>query len=317
MPGFSSNKTIAKKVTGKPESVTIVVSPDQIVLLIIPYGTPRAPLIRELVTTKMLDSNNLRMFWFHGEDKTWSNVALTSTEQEPVLAAPPIEAVEKAHSVLSRSPHVSSVSIVDENKQPLTLAQVKDLEFTPLEESAQEEPAATEDDTDELADAVLELKDTAAKNTADVAEVRAVLKHHTMHVADGLATLSTKLSRAEDEVQNLKNEVAELKAALQTALQAAAPAASPATDKTPTEEAAEAEVAGEAEVRRSDPDAAAAAPQLATAGTTKTAGASKTAKPPSRLAAAAAKKRRAAAAGSSDAVEEASEPPAKSARGSE
>lgn len=95
------------------------------------------------------------------------------------------------------------MSIVDEDDNPLTLDQAKALPFMPYDGS----PAvADEEDEDEVAEAVLELKDVTAKHGME------------------LQTIAAKLGRAEGEVQALKNEMAELRATV-AAGAAAAPAA--------------------------------------------------------------------------------------------
>ena len=57
-------------------------------------------------------------------------------------------------------------------------------------------PAALEEEDDEVAEAVLELKDVTAKQAME------------------LHAMAAKLGRAEDEVQALKNEMADLRAAV-------------------------------------------------------------------------------------------------------
>ena len=118
----------ASKPTAPAEPVKLKVFLSQKVAISVPYMTPRAPEIRTEINFKVITPEGKRIFWFNPdadeEELKWTNVALTSTADNPLLAAPPVMAVEVAHRVLSRCKAVSTVTIVDENEQPLTVEQV-------------------------------------------------------------------------------------------------------------------------------------------------------------------------------------------------
>mmetsp|Transcript_53054 Transcript_53054/g.121841 ORF Transcript_53054/g.121841 Transcript_53054/m.121841 type:complete len:306 (-) Transcript_53054:389-1306(-) len=200
----------ASKPTAPAEAVKLKVFTTQKVALAMPYMTPRAPDIRTEINFKVLTPEGKRIFWFNPdadeEGLKWTNVALNSTADNPVLAAPPAMAVEVAHRVLSRCKAVSKVTIVDENEQPLTVEQVKTMQFRPLEESAEteDEDADDDDEDDAIADAVVELKDQVAAHEDKINQL-----------ADGMNANDLKLCRAETEIQDLKNIVTELKQAMQ------------------------------------------------------------------------------------------------------
>lgn len=125
---FGKSKTIKKHGLSRSaakEAAGIQVARSQIVRLGIPYQTPRAAEIRTAVNTKVLTDDGRRIFFFRGEDESWTNVDLKATDAEPLLTAGPIEATEKAYNVLSHCPAVSTVSIEDEDGSPLTMAQVR------------------------------------------------------------------------------------------------------------------------------------------------------------------------------------------------
>ena len=94
----------------------------------IPYRTKRDEEIRGWCNTKILNQDGYKIFIFRSEDGSWTNVSLTSTLDAPSLTAPPLYTVEKAYDVLNACPAVASVSIVDDNNNPLTLEQVRAIE---------------------------------------------------------------------------------------------------------------------------------------------------------------------------------------------
>ena len=107
---------------------------------------------------------------FSGEDNSWTN--RKSTAVEPLLTAPPLEALDKAHNILTGCAAVASVTILDENDQKITLAQAKAIDFIPLDELA--EAAANDDsDVDEVAEAVVELKDAVAQQQEQIGTLEA------------------------------------------------------------------------------------------------------------------------------------------------
>ena len=108
-----------------PEPCGIQPARNSVVTLAIPYGTPRAKEIREWLHTKVLNQDGLRMFYYRSDNEEWTNIDLKSTADAPLLTAPPVYAVEKAYDVLKACPAVSTVSIVDEDDNPLTLAQAR------------------------------------------------------------------------------------------------------------------------------------------------------------------------------------------------
>jgi len=189
----------AKAVTAPPEKVTIIVYQSQIVQLMLPHQTPRAKEIRETISCKVLNEDNTKIFYYDPDDSSWSNLHYKSTRAVPLLAAPPADACEKAYTVLKACPAVASVTINDENGEPLTLDKVKAMDFLPVEASMDEE-----NEPDEVAEAVLALQDKTAQQEQDV------------------DSLKGKLTRAENEIATLKSELAELKGVV-TSLVASAP----------------------------------------------------------------------------------------------
>ena len=149
---------------------------------------------------------------------------LRSTASEPLLSAPPVFAIEKAHSVLSRTAAVASVTIVDEHEQPLTMEQARAIDFTPLEELAADE---VDEDNDEIASAVLDLQDTTAQHAAELSKLSTAMQIRAL--AGELGAVVAKLVRAEAEIERLSTEVAELKGMMQSS--AASPFATEANDR--------------------------------------------------------------------------------------
>ena len=220
MAGFNfgsknKNKNKLSKSTSPPEKVGIMVGRNQIVTLAIPFQTPRAKEIREAVHLKVLNEDGQRIFYFNDKDQSWSNVHLRSTASEPLLSAPPVFAIEKAHSVLSQTAAVASVTIVDEHEQPLTMEQACAMDFLPLEELAADEG---DEENDEIASAVLDLQGTAEQHTAELSKLNTAIGE--------LGAVAAKLGRAEAEIKRLGTEVAELKSMMQSS--AASPVATEA-----------------------------------------------------------------------------------------
>ena len=210
MPPFTFSRARPAKPVGQvksspPEACGIQVSINSKISLGIPFRTKRDKEIRECVKTRILNDDGSRVFFFRSDDDSWTNVALESTFDAPALTAPPLFAVQKAYQVLTACPAVSTISIVDDNGNPLTLEQVRVMEFIPFEY----EPTPRTDD-DELAEAVVDLQGLTEKHTVQVAE------------------LTAKLSRAESEIQTLKTDVAKLTSMLAAGADPpAAPAAAP------------------------------------------------------------------------------------------
>ena len=225
---ISGKKKFGAKPTGPPEPVTIQPSRTQVVKLGVPYNTPRSSEIRGTVNVKVVTEKGERMYFFNPGDESWSNVSLKSTSSNPILSAPPIEAVEKAFSVLSRCPAVSKVSIVDEHGNPMTMeqvriarrllcalsfcphtcstcltrAQVKAMDFIPLEEQATAEEEEDEDE-DPVADAVVELQEITAKQAADIESLNT-----------DLGASNAKQARLEAEIQQLSEKHADMQSML-------------------------------------------------------------------------------------------------------
>ena len=136
--------------------------------------------------------------------------------------------MEKAYDALTKSSAVSTVKISGEDGKSLTLQQVKAMRFTPLEESATAEPEE-EEEVDEVADAVVELQSAVAR------------------LAQTHGELQAKMSRLEDEVQDLqeyktlaKLAAEEMKNEVQR-LQASAPRGGSVPPESDSEEEAEVE----------------------------------------------------------------------------
>ena len=159
--GLFGNSKKYNKPSGPPEPCELNVGDNQVVKAIIPHGTPRAAAIRELLKTQVLNGEGARIFYWHEEHDAWTNDHFKSTASNPLLGAPPVEAVEKAYDVFNKSSAVSAVKITDEEGEILTLQQVKAMRFTSLEESAIAEPEE-EEEVDEVADAVVELQSAVA-----------------------------------------------------------------------------------------------------------------------------------------------------------
>ena len=118
----SQGKKALFKIVGPPEDVAIKVHRNQIVALSLPHETSRAFEIRTAVRTKVLTSAKKEIFMFFTEDNSWTNRDRKSTAVEPLLTAPPAEALDKAHNVLTNCAAVASVTILDENDHKITLA---------------------------------------------------------------------------------------------------------------------------------------------------------------------------------------------------
>ena len=222
----SSNSNKHSKPAGPPEPCGLRVHKNQVVDALIPHGTSRSGAIRELLKTEVVNDKGERIFFWHEDQGLWNNVHFKSTASNPLLGAPPVEAVQKAYDVFNKSSAVGAVKITDEEGKSLTLQQVKAMQFTALEESA--EPEEEEED-DALADAVVALQSTVA------------------HLENTHGELQAKVSRLEDEVQDLKEAKAlaklaaeEMKSELQR-MQASAPRGGSVPPESDSEEEAEVE----------------------------------------------------------------------------
>ena len=199
-PSFGFGKK-APAIQGPPEKVGIMVLRNQIVIVLLPHGTNRANEIRVWFRAKVRTSEGHEIFIFNGDTNNWTNVPRSATNSAPAVTAPPIEATEKAFNLLKLCPAVSSVTIMDEAEQPITLDDVKAMRFIPLEESAVEE-------TDEVAEAVIGIKEKTEQHDEE------------------LLSLKRKLARAEEEIEKLKSMFTDFKSVM-----AAAPPPKPSADE--------------------------------------------------------------------------------------
>ena len=117
------------------ETVTFKVHRNQIVECIIPYATPRAKEVREVIKEQSFFEN--RYIWcFRALTENppgWTNVARNSTTQSPMLSAPPVFAVEETKRLLSACDAVGTIKILDmANQTELSDVQLRQLPFEPL-----------------------------------------------------------------------------------------------------------------------------------------------------------------------------------------
>ena len=90
--GFSA---AARKAPMTPaEDLLVVVDASQVVKVLLPFNTARAPAIRQFAQAYLVDDNNRRVLIFRKEMEggpAWTNIALEATAQEPRLTMPPYE----------------------------------------------------------------------------------------------------------------------------------------------------------------------------------------------------------------------------------
>jgi hypothetical protein len=114
-----------------PEAVQIQVFVSQIVKALIPYNTPRSKNIRMWLMNYCLNESNERVFIFR-QPSGWTNVSLSSTPHVPAITCNPVRAVELASSMEQHCPDVSTVTIINESNQVMTIEQVRVMQFHPL-----------------------------------------------------------------------------------------------------------------------------------------------------------------------------------------
>ena len=185
---------------GPAEPVKLIVHLNQITVIVIPHGTNRALEIRTMMRSKVRTTDGKEIFVFNGEDGSWSTVCRTSTASNPVLTASPFDACEKVLSVMRACKAVSKVTISDESGVEISLEQVRTMQFVPIEESA-----VVDSETDEVAEAVLELNEKTARHDEDISSLKA------------------KLARAEDEISTLSATLFELQGVVNGLVAAAPP----------------------------------------------------------------------------------------------
>ena len=119
------------------EAVSAMFHLSRVVVLNIPFQTPRAAAIRQFVTSRLLNNDNQRLFIFRSSTgNTWTTVALTSTSDNPQLTAQPDEVARKVSTILPQSPDVSTVTLLNEAGQQITAEDVNNLAFVELADQA-------------------------------------------------------------------------------------------------------------------------------------------------------------------------------------
>ena len=114
-----------------PEAVQIQVFVSQIVKALIPYNTPRSKNIRMWLMNYCLNESNERVFIFR-QPSGWTNVALSSTPHAPAITCNPVRAAELALVMEQHRPDVSTVTIINEQNQVMTIEQVRAMQFHPM-----------------------------------------------------------------------------------------------------------------------------------------------------------------------------------------
>ena len=114
-----------------PEAVQVQVFVSQIVKALIPYNTPRSKNIRMWLMNYALNESNERVFIFR-PPSGWTTVSLTSTPHSPAITINPVRAVELVVAMEAHCPDVSTVTIINEVNQVITLEQVRAMQFHPL-----------------------------------------------------------------------------------------------------------------------------------------------------------------------------------------
>ena len=114
-----------------PEAAQVKVFVSQIVQALIPHNTPRSKNIRQWLMNYALTGRNERVFIFRN-GSGWTTVALSSTADRPAVTINPVRAVELMLAMEQHCPDVSTVTILNEANQTMTLDQVRAMQFTPL-----------------------------------------------------------------------------------------------------------------------------------------------------------------------------------------
>ena len=118
-PSSGARPTVA--LTSPRENVTAVFQLSQIVILRVPYGTPRSGAIRAFIAARLLNENNQRLFIFRRDTgNSWTTIALDATPSEPKLTAPPAEIARKLTTILTTCADVGTVTLFDESNNVLT-----------------------------------------------------------------------------------------------------------------------------------------------------------------------------------------------------
>ena len=94
------------------EDLLVVVDASQVVKVLLPFNTARAPAIRQFAQAYLVDDNNRRVLIFRKEMEggpAWTNIALEATAQEPRLTMPPYELCVLVDAKMSMCPDVARV----------------------------------------------------------------------------------------------------------------------------------------------------------------------------------------------------------------
>lgn len=124
-------------VTAPRESVTAIFHVNKIVLVELPYMTPRSGPIRSFCQVRLLNEQNERLLVFRPNmNNSWTNIHLQSTAAAPRLTAQPDEMARKLCNVLTQCPDVSNVILKNEAGETLTMEQAIELPYQNLEDNA-------------------------------------------------------------------------------------------------------------------------------------------------------------------------------------
>ena len=131
----------APALTTPREAVPATFHKSRVVVLHVPFQTPRASAIRQFVAARLLNENNQRLFVFRtATGNTWTNISLASTPTNPALTAEPAEIARKLTTILTTCTDVSTVTLHNEEGAVITAEQVSNMTFDDLQDQAAAAP---------------------------------------------------------------------------------------------------------------------------------------------------------------------------------
>ena len=182
----------AQPIASPRETVHAQVLTNKIVGVELPYGTPRASNIRQFTQSRILTPLGVRaLVWRRETNNKWTNIALSSTPENPVLTMEPVELCQLLTTVMPTSPDVAAVVLHDANNAVITMDQVTQMQFQDISENVVPVPPAQVADEPTFAQVMQSVTDTyekveevAAAHKSDVIQLKTSMEQKLNYIID-------------------------------------------------------------------------------------------------------------------------------------
>ena len=173
----------SRKLPATPaEDLLVVVDASQVVRVLLPFNTARAPAIRQYAQSYLVDENNRRVLIFRKDmdgGPAWTNIALDATAYEPKLTMAPYELCVLVETKMSMCPDVARVLFKSTGGAVITLSDIERIEFLPLTGVAPEPVAETVTTAEDVVNAVDTVRGVVL---SEMATMEARLENKLTHV---------------------------------------------------------------------------------------------------------------------------------------